>query len=41
MWNFNKEDRLRFGDAFQKGGQGSFAVKQITTVYENLIQMPK
>jgi len=27
-----KRDRLSFGQAFQKGGRGSFAVKQVTTV---------
>jgi hypothetical protein len=27
-----KEDRLKFGEAFQKGGQGSFALKHFTTV---------
>jgi hypothetical protein len=28
---FNKRDRLKFGEAFQKGGQGSFGVKHFTT----------
>ncbi len=31
MGNSIKRDRLKFGEAFQKGGQGSFGVKHFTT----------
>ncbi len=27
-----QEDRLKFGEAFQKGGRGSFALKRSTMV---------
>jgi hypothetical protein len=27
-----KRDRLKFGEAFQKGGRGSFEIKHFTTV---------
>jgi hypothetical protein len=32
-WEFLiKRDRLKFGETFQKGGPGSFAVRHFTTV---------
>jgi hypothetical protein len=31
MENLIKRDRLKFEESFQKGGQGSFAVKFFTT----------
>jgi hypothetical protein len=38
---FNKgAQRLGFGEAFWKGGRGSFAVKHFTMLYKNLIQTP-
>ncbi len=39
-WEFNKRDRLRFREAFQKGGQGSFCSETFYNIYENLIQTP-
>ncbi len=33
-----KRDRLKFGEAFQKGGRGSFAVKHFHNGYKNLVQ---
>ncbi len=35
-----KRDILNLGEAFLKGGQGSFAVKHFTNGYKNLIQTP-
>ncbi len=32
MGNLIKRDRLKIGEAFEKGGWGSFAVKRFTTV---------
>jgi hypothetical protein len=34
-------DRLKFGGAFQKGGQGSFCSETFYNSYENLLKMPK
>jgi len=42
MGNFNKEGQVKVQGSFSKRvAEEVFAVKCFTTVYENLIQMPK
>ncbi len=41
MGNFIIRDRIKFGEAFQKGGRGSFCSETFYNSFENLIQIPK